>query len=145
MKEKERIRKFLIATHGTLAKGIKSSLDIIIGPVENLFLIQAYTDDNNSIEDELRKILESIKDNEELVVFSDLLGGSITNQLLRCALKENVHIVSGFNLALVIDILLSDPESPVAAIIENSVENAREQMAYVNRLIEDNKGKESND
>ncbi len=145
MKEKERIRKFLIATHGTLAKGVKSSLDIIIGPVENLFLIQAYTDDNNSIEDELRKIIESIKDNEELVVFSDLLGGSITNQLLRCALKENVHIVSGFNLALVTDILLSDPESPVAAIIENSVENAREQMAYVNRLIEDNKGKESND
>lgn len=145
MKEKERIRKFLIATHGTLAKGVKSSLDIIIGPVENLFLIQAYTDDNNSIEDELRKIIESIKDNEELVVFSDLLGGSITNQLLRCALKENVHIVSGFNLALVTDILLSDPESPVAAIIENSVENAREQMVYVNRLIEDNKGKENND
>ncbi len=41
-------RKFLIATHGTLAAGIKSSLNIIIGKVEHVFLIQAYVDENTS-------------------------------------------------------------------------------------------------
>jgi fructoselysine and glucoselysine-specific PTS system IIA component len=62
-------------------------------------------------------VLKNISDGDELVIFSDLLGGSITNQAIRFALKENVHIVSGFNLPLLIDVLLSDPESPVAEVI----------------------------
>ena len=39
------MRKFLIATHGTFANGVKSSLDIIIGQTENVFLIQAYVEE----------------------------------------------------------------------------------------------------
>jgi mannose/fructose-specific phosphotransferase system component IIA len=37
------MRKFLIATHGSFAKGIKSSLDIILGPTENIFIDIAKT------------------------------------------------------------------------------------------------------
>src|ERR1700761_6857383 len=99
-------RKFLIATHGTLAAGIKSSLDIIIGSVEHVFLLQAYIDEQTSVEAELKKILEQVNDNDELVVFTDILGGSITNQILQHCLRPNVYIISGVSLPLVIDIML---------------------------------------
>jgi fructoselysine and glucoselysine-specific PTS system IIA component len=130
-----KMRKFLIATHGQLAKGIKSSLDIIIGPMENVFLIEAYVNENKSIEEEIRNVLLNISSDDELIVFSDLLGGSITNQVLRTAPQENVHVVSGFNLPLLIDVLLADAATPVAEVIETSIGNAREQIVYVNKLI----------
>jgi mannose/fructose-specific phosphotransferase system component IIA len=139
------MRKFLIATHGIFARGIKSSLDLIIGETDNIFLVQAYVDGNTSIEEDLGKVLENIGPQDELVVFTDLLGGSITNQVLRYALKENVHIVSGVNLPLLIDIVLADSATPAEEVIESALTNAREQLVYVNKLITANNGENSND
>jgi len=129
-------RKFLIATHGTFAQGIKSSLDIIAGPQENVFLIQAYLDDINSIEAELDNLLKNRGENEEWIVFSDLLGGSITNQLIRYTSGENVYIIAGFNLPLLLEVVLSDTDIPVEAIIEDILSRARDQMVYVNKLLQ---------
>lgn len=140
-----RKRKFIIATHGNFAQGIQSSLEIIIGQVENVTLIPAYVDGNKGIEEELDKVLQALEQGEELIIFTDLLGGSITNQALRQALRENVHIVSGFNLALLIEILMADAETPAATVIETAIVNAREQLVYVNKLIPLNKADSSND
>ena len=128
-------RKFLIATHGAFAKGIKSSLDIIVGEMDNIFLIQAYLDESKSVEEELASVLETITGADELIIFADLLGGSVNNIMLRNALRENVHIVSGLNLPLLIEVLLGDADSPITEVIENAISNAKEQMVYVNKLI----------
>jgi len=129
------MRKFLIAAHGSFSSGIKSSLDIIIGKMENVFIIDAYLEGNKSIEDELKAILEKVQADDELIVFSDLMGGSITNQILRYGLRENVHVVSGMNLPLLIDIMLADADTPVKDVIENAISIAREQVVYVNTII----------
>lgn len=140
-----RIRKFLIATHGAFAKGIGSSLDIIIGPMENVHLIQAYLDENKSIEAELTGLLHHAGEEEEWVIFSDLLGGSITNQILQVALRENVHVVAGFNLPVLLEVLLADTDRPVEEVIEQAILTAREQLVYVNKLINQKKGEGADD
>ena len=129
------MRKFLIATHGAFAKGIKSSLDMIIGETDNVFLIQAYLDDHISVEDELAAVLTHITTDDELVIFTDLLGGSVNNIMIREALKENVHIVSGFNLPLLIEVIMGDAGTPVTEVIETAIIDGKEQMVYVNKLI----------
>jgi mannose/fructose-specific phosphotransferase system component IIA len=139
MDRQPKTRKFLIATHGTLAKGVKSALDVIAGEMENIALIQAYLDESRPVEDELTDVLATVTDTDELVVFTDLLGGSVNNIMLRHALRENVHIVSGFNLPLLIEIVLSDVDTPVTEVIEEAINNARGQMVYVNHLISLNK------
>ena len=133
------MRKFLIASHGSFAEGILSSLEIIMGTQENVFLIQAYTGENKSIKEEIITVLEQIATEDELIVFTDLLGGSVTNQILQFALKENVFIVSGFNLPLLLDILLADPSIPVNDVIETGILNAKDQIVFVNKLITSNK------
>jgi fructoselysine and glucoselysine-specific PTS system IIA component len=136
-------RKFLIATHGTFAAGIKSSLDIIIGAMDHVFLIQAYVDENKSIEAEINEMMAQVNDNDELVVFADILGGSVTNMLLQHALRPNVHIVSGFNLPLVIEILMADANDPIEEVITSAIDNAKEQMVYVNKLISSQTGNDN--
>jgi len=133
------MRKYLIATHGTFAGGIKSSIDLILGETENVFLIQAYLEENKSLQQEIQQVLKQINHEDELIVFTDLMGGSITNQILQFALKENVYIVAGVNLPLLLDILLADPENPVSEVIETGLENARGQMVFVNKRIKTSK------
>lgn len=132
-------RKFLIATHGTFAGGIRSSLDIIIGQVENLFLIEAYVNENKSIEDEVSRVMKNVSAEDELLIFTDLLGGSITNQLAKYALQDNIHIISGFNLPLLVEILLADNETPIKEIIDSALINAKAQLVYVNELMNTDK------
>ncbi|UOE46448.1 hypothetical protein MTO98_18780 [Mucilaginibacter sp. SMC90] len=138
-------RKFLIATHGKLAGGIKSSLGIITGATDSIFLIEAYVDDNRSLEHDIRGILDQISDNDELIVFSDIMGGSVTNQILQYALQPNVHVVSGFNLPLVIEIILADAGTPAEEVIAEAIENAKQQMVYVNKLLTAQNQDEEND
>jgi fructoselysine and glucoselysine-specific PTS system IIA component len=133
------MRKFLIAAHGTLPEGIQSSLEIIMGSLENVFLIQAYVGENKSLKEEIDSVLEHINNHDELIVFTDLMGGSVTNQILQYALKENVFIISGFNLPLLLEVLLADPSSPVLEVIETGINNARNQIVFVNKLITTNK------
>lgn len=135
MEKSDKIRKFLIATHGTFAAGVKSSLDIIIGAVEHVFLIQAYIDDTVSVETQINEVMDQVTDTDELVVFCDILGGSITNQILQHALRPNVHVISGFNLPLLIEVLMADAETPVEEVITSALDNAKEQMTYVNKLL----------
>ena len=139
------VRKFLIATHGNLATGVKSTLDIIIGQTENVFLIEAYVKENKGIESDLAALLKKLGKNEELIIFTDLLGGSITNQAARFTQGRNVHIVSGFNLALLIEVLMAETSTPAEEVIESAIQNAKEQIVYVTKLMTSNQNENNND
>ncbi|MEO3403625.1 hypothetical protein AAFN85_06960 [Mucilaginibacter sp. CAU 1740] len=145
MENTEGTRKFLIATHGRLAGGVKSSLDIITGAMDSIFLIEAYVDENRSIEDDIKAVVDQVGDNDELIVFSDIMGGSVTNQILQYARQSNVHVVSGFNLPLVIEIVLADTDTPAQEVIAEAIENAKQQMVYVNQLLAAQTQEEDND
>ncbi|MCR9264096.1 MAG: hypothetical protein NXH86_08040 [Flavobacteriaceae bacterium] len=129
------MRKFLIATHGKFASGIKSSLDMIIGAQDNIFVLDAYTENNVPIQDHLDAILNEIEIGDELVVFTDIMGGSITNQIIQRINSGNAHIVSGVNLPLLIEVILSDPDEDLQKVLDDAVENAKTQIVYVSKLI----------
>ena len=61
--------RILIASHGEFAKGIKSSLEIIMGPKENVEFINAYTTEE-SLEDSIKNVMDKI--DESLITQLDL-------------------------------------------------------------------------
>lgn len=142
------MRKFLIVSHGAFAAGIKSALELITGPAPQVVVLQAYIDENKPVEEEIGEVLKGAGAGEEWVVFTDLLGGSVTNQVVRAmagggpsgdgaagGVGRHIHIVAGVNLPLVIEVVLSDPETPVAEVLAEAIGRAREQLVYVNDLI----------
>ncbi len=138
------MRKFLIVSHGEFAGGIKSALELIMGAAPDVIVLQAYVDENRPVEDEIAGLLSETGEGEEWIVFTDLLGGSITNQVLRVTaelgMTGSVHIVAGMNLPLVIEVVMSDPETPAKEVLAEAIALAREQLVYVNELINNNNG-----
>jgi len=133
------MRKFLIVSHGEFAGGMHSALELITGQAPQVLALQAYVDENRSVEKEVAGLLG---DGAEWVVFTDLLGGSITNQVLRVAAElgvmNRIHIVAGMNLPLVIEVMMADAETPVKEVLRDAIGLAREQLVYVNELIANN-------
>src|SRR5258708_18026403 len=97
------MRKFLIVSHGEFAGGIKSALELIMGAAPDVIVLQAYVDENMPVEDEIAGLLSETGEGEGWIVFTDLLGGSITNQVLRATaelgMTGSVHIVAGMTRA----------------------------------------------
>lgn len=125
--------KVLIASHGHLASGIKSSLEVLMGPQEEIRTLDAYVD---GVEPEAAyaAYLEELN-GDEAVVFTDLMGGSV-NQVIVKKIPEhpNVHVVTGGNLALIFS-LLAGGSTVTAEEIRQALKEAQEQMQYMNDLF----------
>ena len=74
-----------------------------MGKQNNISTICGYVDDNN-VEEEIDKLIKENKDNE-LIVFTDLLGGSVNNIFLKYINNKNLHLIAGANLAVLIEIV----------------------------------------
>lgn len=135
----------MIATHGKFAEGILSALNIIGGEFGNVTCMGAYLNGNEGVQEQAAAYLEGIGDSDELIVFTDLMAGSVTNEILRCTLPDHTHIVSGINLPMLLAVMLAGEDEPIEQVIKEGVESAREQLVYINDLIDLSKGGGKND
>ena len=74
------MRKFLLASHAYLAKGLKSSLELILGKQECVDVLCAYTDEQYDIKVEIEKKLTALQPEDELIVIADLWHIDVRHQ-----------------------------------------------------------------
>ncbi|MCR1898249.1 PTS sugar transporter subunit IIA [Irregularibacter muris] len=132
-------RKLLIATHGTFAEGIKSSLELIIGKQDFIHVLCAYTEGISEIKKPIKNIISSLKPDEEIIIATDLLGGSINNEFMNYISFPNVHLICGVNLPLLLEIVLNIQNENIEKLIGDSIKIAQEQIQYCNCLLEKNR------
>lgn len=130
------MRRYILASHGKMAEGIKTTLEIIIGPQEDLICVNAYTNECPDPLPEFQKIIQQYP-NDEIVIMTDMLGGSVNNNAVVLTKNPNVHVVTGMNLAVVISIIMSDQNSDTKEVINHAIEQAKEMIIYCNDLEAD--------
>ena len=118
------MKKILIASHGEMANGVASTIKIIAGTNENIQTISAYTE-NIDLDEELDKFISSIKSNDEVFVFTDLYGGSVNQKITLKFTEKSIkaNIIAGFNIAVILEIILSSKklnDSDINEIIKRS-------------------------
>lgn len=129
------MKKILIATHGKFAEGIMSSAELILGKQENLFFINAYVDDipiDKKMEDFLE---ENISNDDTLIIITDIFGGSVNQTAIRYLSSEKVNIIAGFNLPLLLEIIMLDESDVTPEKLKEITYNSREQLRYVNEEL----------
>ncbi len=136
------IRKTVIATHGTLAEGFLSALKIIVSADETIQAVNCYTTEGFDIEKVLDDIFDSLKEDEELFVFTDLLGGSVNNAFIKRLEKHPFHLVTNTSLGLLMDYRLMQPD---ADTLKQKLTTGEFSAVYCNDLIEQMKMDEDDD
>ena len=119
--------KILIATHGKMADGVKSTLGLFLNN-ENIQCVNAYIDDHDYQED-LLSFIDSVEDSDTGIIFTDMIAGSVNQKVMLLNKKDNIKVISGFNVPLIMEIILSDLKTDEE--IENAIIQAREQMQLV--------------
>ncbi|MBG0375775.1 PTS fructose transporter subunit IIA [Enterococcus faecium] len=129
------MRKIVIATHSMMAKGLKDTLEFIIGPQKSLLAITAYIDSDYSINQEIEQLFSDLVPDDELIVTVDLLGGSVSNAFSEQIGKDNFYLISGVNLPLLLELCLSG-EQDTKKLIQKAMNSGNEGIVLVNELLE---------
>lgn len=120
-------KKLLIATHSTFAEGIKNAMELVTGTQDAVCTLCAYTEDMTEVETPVRKIMEELSPDEELIVATDIFGGSVNNEFMKYLASKKIHLVSGVNLPLLFELVsvLDAPDTTTA--VKTALENAKDR------------------
>ena len=125
--------RFFLASHGHLASGLASSIQILTGDSSRLRVFDAYVDER-SLEEELEAFYENMEEGDQMILLSDMYGGSVNSIMYPFLTRPNTTLIAGVNLALVIGLLLGgEPLEPDT--IKMVVEQSREAIRIV-ELVE---------
>lgn len=129
-------KKLLIATHSVFADGIKNAMELVTGEQNSVSTLCAYTNDMTEVETPIKEIIDALCDDEELIVTTDIFGGSVNNEFMKYLSKSNIYLIAGVNLPLLFELIMNLESENTVQIIETAVKNARKQLQYCNPLIQ---------
>ena len=119
-------KKFLLASHGLLAKGLQSSLDILTGKGQEVMTINAYVTEEDYTP-QITVFIDSVGEGEQGIIFTDLYGGSVNQKVVAeilAAKKENLFVIANANLGVVLSLLLSAEEVWTEAYLQEVMQTA---------------------
>ena len=128
------MNKIIVATHGKMAEGLKSTLEFFGVDISNMDFLSCYCESNEDIKPVLETSFDSAEPGTAIIVFTDMLGGSVNTEVMQMMDRNNVHVISGFNLVLLLQLSLLQDCEDIDEIIRQSVEEAKQGLVYVNDL-----------
>ncbi|KJY58547.1 PTS sugar transporter subunit IIA [Lactobacillus sp. ESL0260] len=127
--------QIILASHSQMAKGLKQTVELIMGKQSNLHAIAAYDDEQESLKKQIADQITS-NSNEKYLFLTDIIGGSVNTTIAQMIDdKENMFLVTGMNLPLVLTVLTAKMDNcssdQVANKLEEFCEEARKELKVV--------------
>lgn len=132
------MRQFIIASHAHFAAGINESVSLLSGERDNVHTLSMYVDGNNDLAAAAAKMLDETPEGDDLVVCTDLFGGSVNNEFTSIVQRRpNTYLVTNMNLPLLIQLLFAEEGRDTAEVIREICAADDTRVKFVNDLIED--------
>ena len=123
------MKQILIATHGKMASGIRYTAELIVGKMAEITTIDAYVTPEDNVEEKFKEYFQK-HEQDRVIVFTDLMGGSVNQKLMEYSRKENVTLITGTNLPVLMQVMLAD-DDVTDDEIQEYIEDARNELQMV--------------
>ncbi len=131
------MRKYLIATHRKMAEGLVDTLHFFVGE-HNIQTLCAYVD-SNELSNETIEHYTRLSDEDELVIFTDIASGSVTQKFYPYLKNENIYMISGVSMPLILSVILAENEKLSTNLLDELIEQAKNQMQQLTYKQHENK------
>ena len=97
----------VIVSHGQLANELLAAAETVAGEVDNMAAVSiGWHDDVQAAQDEIARAIESVSKGAGVLLMTDMFGGTPTNIAAMFLEPDDVEIVTGVNLPMVIKFAL---------------------------------------
>ena len=126
------MRGIIVTGHGNFATGISSSVRLIAGEQEYYEAVDFLSEDTpDMLKDNLCAAIEKLADCGEVIIFTDLIGGSPFKTAVELSFErgEKLTVLSGTSLGMLIDGVFSrDSKDSLETLIETTLDTGRKQV-----------------
>ncbi|MNI20516.1 PTS system mannose-specific EIIAB component [compost metagenome] len=120
----------IVGTHGRFSEELLRSTSMVYGQLENVAGVTFEPGESvNGLVDKFKTALGTIDWSDGVIFLVDLFGGSPYNAASRIAAGyENMDIVSGVNLPMVVDVLVSRSTEQLGDLVKLAIRAGQDSM-----------------
>ncbi len=124
--------KIILVGHGDFAAGMCSTLTNFFG-AQNVYSASVSLEEGTAhLNSAIKGYLNQWDENEKVVICSDIKGGSANQNAFQYLSRQNTFLVSGINLALVLQLVLKDDIT--IEELRETIQEAKNDMVLLNDL-----------
>ena len=134
---------FIFITHGNLGQTLlnvaSNIMDVDISDRTEFFSIEfSMTGELDDMKSNLEKVIENFSNKgHNVIIFVDIFGGSPSNIALSLAKKENVDVISGVNLSMVMyGIEHRNDDNDLNSMVSDIIRSSRQNIISAKQLLE---------
>ena len=130
-------------THGRLAIELLNAAEMIVGEIHGIAAVSiGWHDDVDTASTMIRNALDRVRTDDGVLILTDMFGGTPTNIASTFLGQENVEVVTGVNLPMLIKLAQAqvDPSQDLAGVArmvresgQSSIYRASDLLAPKNR------------
>lgn len=125
----------LVVSHGNLASELIKSAEMIAGEAKNLFAVSLFPGESpETFEAKVNDIMRKIN-GEDTLILIDIFSGTPYNITASQVMKENVECVTGVNLPMLIEAMLSRETFSVKALAESITQSGTDSIKNLKPML----------
>jgi PTS system mannose-specific IIA component len=125
----------VVVSHADLGDALIRAVEMITGQTEGLYAVSLLPGDSlESFGEKLEAVLQKIEGQETLVLI-DLFGGTPYNLAARQVLKENVECITGVNLPMLLELVMSRDGASLPELAEAIAQAGQESVKNLGPIL----------
>ena len=127
----------VIVSHGQVANELLSAAETVVGDLNHITAVSiGWHDDVEVAKGEIERAIKQVSSGRGVLLMTDMFGGTPTN-ISAMFIKENeVELVTGVNLPMVLKLATTDREATLADVAKSVEEQGKQSIYRTGSLLE---------
>ena len=128
--------KILIFTHSELGPAMLKTAESIIGDQVDAYVFPKELENSlNGVSKKVGELIAKVKNEDGVLILTDMAGGTPTNASLPFAKDEKVEIVTGMNLYMLISAFINRETMGLKELAEKVIEDAKKNITNAGEIF----------
>ena len=126
----------VLVTHGALAREFIVAMEHVVGPQERIVPVCIGPDDDmEEKRDDIAKAIAEVDDGNGVIILTDLFGGTPSNLAISLMKSENIEVIAGINLPMLIRLEGARKTMDVRAAVAAAREAGRKYISVASEVL----------
>jgi mannose PTS system EIIA component len=126
----------ILVTHGRLAVELRSAMEHVVGEQRNVCTVCIGPDDDmENRRSEIEDCIKQCDTGDGVVLLTDMFGGTPSNLAISMMEKQNVEVIAGVNLPMLVKLAKVRGSQPIADAVNCAEAAGRKYIAAASHVL----------
>ena len=131
----------VVVTHGQLATELLNAAETIVGDLPAFAAVSiGWHEDTQDARDEIAAAIGRVQQGQGVLILTDMFGGTPSNLAMTFLGEQNVEVITGVNLPMLIKLAGMKDENALLAVAREMREHGRNAIWVASDLLRGEKG-----